>query len=60
MPRKQVFTGLYACPICEDEYELYRASGAELLCPTCRENLEPVLHEEYEASKESRGEMDFD
>jgi hypothetical protein len=43
MPRRQLFTGLYACPICQNEFELYRAWGAELVCPTCREELEPVL-----------------
>ncbi len=43
MTRKQVYTGLYTCPICEDEFELFRASDAELLCPICCERLEPVL-----------------
>ena len=43
MPRKKLFSGLYACPICEDEFELFRASDSERLCPVCQEPLEPVL-----------------
>ena len=43
--RKQVFSGDYVCPVCEDEFELERASGDELLCPSCDEELEPVIEE---------------
>ncbi len=60
MTRKQVFTGLYACPVCEDEFELFRASGAEMLCPTCRENLEPVLRDDLEEATEPLEESDGD
>lgn len=40
--RTQVFSGVYCCPICDDEFELDRASGDELVCPSCDEELEPV------------------
>ncbi len=53
MARMKVFTGLYACPICEDEFQLFRASGAELRCPTCREELEPVLSDDAGVSQDS-------
>jgi transcription initiation factor IIE alpha subunit len=60
MPRKQVFTGLYACPICENEFELYRAYDSELLCPSCREHLEPVLNSEFQIGQESPDESDVE
>jgi hypothetical protein len=60
MTRKQVFTGLYACPICEDEFQLYRASDEELLCPSCREHLEPVLRDEFEEGREPTGDTDLE
>jgi len=47
--RKKVFSGVYACPVCEDEFELKRASGSELECPECGEPLEPAFVESSSA-----------
>jgi transcription initiation factor IIE alpha subunit len=44
--RKKVYSGVYACPVCDDEFELKRASGSELECPDCGEQLEPTEDKE--------------
>lgn len=54
--RKKLYSGVYACPLCEDEFELRRASDTELECPDCGESLEPVLAENELSEEETNPE----
>ena len=43
--RQPLVSGIYACTVCDLEFQLSRASGSELKCPECGEPLELVAED---------------
>ena len=52
--RNQIYSGVYSCPVCDDEFELVRACGLEMECPDCGELLQPTVTDQ-EVPPESTG-----
>ena len=46
MPKRKVVSGMFACPLCDAEYELDRVPEPEAVCDECHVKLEKVEEED--------------